>query len=233
MSLTKVILSLAVILISVLAGYFIGQNTKTTSAQIGSQTIEKSKNYDLLVKLKEEKIRKIQVWNSEDDRTFYGIIREVDEPPYDGSTFKTSDKLSIFDEFGKAVYELKDLGIGGIEFARLLKSDSLEVMVETNGGGTDSFLKILSYKDGKFTEIIDESETQFRGGYFTMLQYRSGMEGAYFKPSQLIVVGQVGGTDTNPTASVFRAKYNKLQKVGEIKMQELGDFIENQISKKK
>ncbi len=37
--------------------------------------------------------------------------------------------------------------------------------------------------------------------------------------------------DENPSATVFRFKEGKYRQVGEIKMQELGDFIEKQITK--
>ena len=105
-------------------------------------------------------------------------------------------------------------------------------MIETNGGGTDDFLKILDYKNGKFTEIIDESETQLRGGYFTMPQYRTGNKTAYFNPSQLIVIQQIGGAEENPSASVFRYKDNKFQNIGSFSMRDLGDLIEKQIAQK-
>ncbi len=48
-----------------------------------------------------------------------------------------------------------------------------------------------------------------------MPEYRSGMESPYFKPSQLIVIQQMGGSDPNPSAAIFRHKNNKFQQVGE------------------
>jgi hypothetical protein len=231
MSFAKFVLLFAIVSAALLVGYLYGQSSRTIIAQTEKQTVEKPQICDLMAKLKEEKIREIQVWNNQ-DKDFYGIIRHVNEPPSEDSSFKTSEKFTIYDEKGKSIYELKDLSVGDIRLERFLKSDSWEIMIETNSGGTDDFLKILAYKDGKFSEIIDESETQLRGGYFTILQYRTGMEDPYFKPSQLIVIQQIGGIDTNPSASVFRTKDKKFQKVGEIKMRELGDFIEQQISKK-
>jgi len=66
-----------------------------------------------------------------------------------------------------------------------------------------------------------------------MPEYRSGITGAYFKPSQLIVIQQIGGADDRPKASVFRFRENKFQKVGEISMQKLGDSIEKQLTEQK
>ncbi len=59
------------------------------------------------------------------------------------------------------------------------------------------------------------------------------MKTPYFKPNQIFVIGQLGGADESPSAAVFRFKAGKYQKVGEIRMQELGDFIEKQITKNK
>ncbi len=229
MKYAKVLLACTVILVSVSIGYFLGQAAIMTSAKTETETNKNSKNNDLLKKIKEEKVSEIKTWEDA-EKSFYGVIRRVEEPPFDGSDFKSSDKFSIYDESGKIIYETKDFGIKNIQSVRLTNPSSWEIMFETDGGGTDNFLKILDYKDGKFVEIIDESETQFRGGYFDLIQYRNGMKSPYFKPSQLVVIQQIGGADENPSAALFRMKDNKFQKVGSIEMQKLGDFIEKQIA---
>ncbi len=229
MKFTKFSLVAIAIVISVSIGYFIGQSTKTTIAQTDKKSVEPKQTCDLFTKIKDEKVSETKVWEDE-GKSFYGIIRRVEEPPFDDSTFKSSDKFSIYDENGKIVYQTKDFGIENIQSVRLTNPSSWEIMFETNGGGTDNFLKIVDFKDGKFIEIIDESETQYRGGYFDLIQYRNGMKNPYFKPSQLVVIHQMGGADENPSAAVFRVKDNKFQKVGWIDMQKLGDFIETQIA---
>jgi hypothetical protein len=168
-----------------------------------------------------------------DEEKFYAVVRETDEPLAADSIIKTSQKLNIFDETGKIVYEYRDISIGGLEIERLLKPDSREILFSTNGGGTDDFINVLSYQNGRFIELIDSADMQYRGGHFMIPQYRTGNKTPYFKPSQLIVIQQSGGADENPTASVFRAINDKFQKAGEIRMQELGDFIEEQIIKNK
>lgn len=229
MKYAKILLFCAVTLISVSIGYFLGQFATMISAKTETEINKNSKNDDLLKKIKEEKISEIKTWE-DDGESFYGIIRRVEEPPFDDSDFKSSDKFTIYNKTGKIVYQTKDFGIKNIQSVRLTNPSSWEIMFETDGGGTDNFLKIIDYKDGKFVEIIDESETQYRGGYFDLIQYRNGMKSPYFKPSQLIVTQQIGGIDENPSAAVFRMKDNKLQKVGSIEMQKLGDFIEKQIA---
>ncbi len=230
MSIAKTFLFLALISFSVACGFFIGQQTNV-AVIAQKQSTKTSKPFELLSKIKAEKIKEIKVWGDDDDK-FYGVISEVNESASKDFDSETSDKLNIYDKSGKSLYEKKDLEVENIQSVRLLKPDSWQIMFETNGGGTDNFLKILDFKNGKFNEIIDEPETQLRGGYFTMLQYRTGNKTAYFNPSQLIVIQQQGGADENPTAAVFRTKDSKFQKVGEIRMQELGDFIEKQIARK-
>ncbi len=231
MTIGKMFLLIALISFSIVGGFIIGQqNNAPVIAQ--KQPIQSSKPFDLLSKIKEEKIKEMKVWEK-DEKEFYGVIREIDESPNKDSNFESSQKLSIYDETGKAVYETKDLEIENIQSVRLMKSDSWQIIVETNGGGTDNFLKILDYNNGKFTEIINESETQLHGGYFTMLQYRTGNKTAYFNPSQLVIIQQIGGAEENPSASVFRSKNNKFQNVGSFSMRDLGDLIEKQISQKK
>lgn len=105
-----------------------------------------------------------------------------------------------------------------------------QLLIESNGGGTDNFLLILDYRDGKVVEIIDSTETQMRGGYWMINEYKTGNKTPYFKPSQIFVINQIGGADDNPSATVFRYKDNVYKKVGEIKMQKLGDFIENELN---
>jgi hypothetical protein len=61
-------------------------------------------------------------------------------------------------------------------------------------------------------------------------EYRTGVKSPYFKPAQIFIISQIGGMDENPSATIFRLKNGKYQSVGEIKMQQLGDFIEQQIS---
>ena len=226
MTYRKIVLCSISIIISLAVGYFAGQQSGISFAQNNSHKVKTKQN----VKPSNCE-RKLTIG---EDKEIYAEIKRVNESPLSGdSTYKESDKLSIYDEKRKKLYELKDFEISDIQTVRLLAPNSREIMITRNGGGTDDFLTILKYEKGKIIEALDTSETQFRGGYFTMLQYRTGMDGPYFKPSQLIVIQQIGGIDTNPSASVFREKGGKLQKAGEIQMQELGDFIEKQIAKNK
>ena len=230
MKIAKLFLLLVVIFFSVTFGFLLGrQNGVSVSAQKKSSRTAKSS--DLPKKLKTEKIKEIKTLEIEENY-FYAVIRQTDEPVDADPTLKTSDLLTIYDESGKTIYEYRDFGLSSIKAVSLTQK-SRQIMFETNGGGTDDFLKIIEYKNGGFGDLIAESETQFRGGYFTIPQYRSGGKTPYFNPAQLIVIQQLGGGDENPAASVFRTKDNKFQKVGTVKMQELGDFIENQLAKNK
>lgn len=165
------------------------------------------------------------------EKKFTAIVQSVDEPPVEDSLFKQADKLTIYDESGNSVFDFKDLSIGDLGMERLVRSDSWELTFSSNGGGTDSFLHILKYEEGRFVELGEPDDLQYRGGYLSMPQYRTGVSGPYFKPSQLIVIQQIAGTDVNPSATVLRSEKGKFGRVGEIRMQELGDFIEKSIAR--
>ena len=218
-------------LAAAVAGFLAGQSANFPLSQAESRNVENTKTCDLLSKIKEEQIAKIQSWEDENGRRLVAVVRKLDEPCDEDYVLSSCEKLSIYDEKGKAVYELKDFEIRSIEPARL-KANSRQFIVAANGGGTDDVLKILDYQDGKFTEIVGGTETQTRGGYWTMPQYGSGIVGAYFKPAQLFVIQQIGGADSNPSAAVFRWRENEFQKVGDISMRQLGDFIERRIAPK-
>ena len=231
MKIVKLFLFFGLIAFLLAGGFLLGrQSNITASAQ--KTPVRTTARFDLLNKIKEEKIKEIKVLELEEETNLFAVVRETDEPVSKDSTLKTSDQLTIYDESGKAIFEHRDFGIGSIKGVSFTPR-SRQIMIETNGGGTDDFLKIIEFQNGRFSELINESETQLRGGYFTIPQYRTGNKTPYFNPAQLIVIQQFGGGDENPSASVFRTKDNKFQKVGEIKMRELGDFIENQIAKNK
>lgn len=230
---SKFIFLLVIISFSAACGFFIGQQTKSSASSetpvlSATPVSVETKKPGFLKMLKDEKIISFQNWG---DNGYFAIIRRLNEPCDKDYDLNSCEKLSIYDETGKVLYELKDIGINSIDFARL-KPNSSQLIIETNGGGTDEFLKIVDYTNGKFIELDASEETQLRGGWWTMPEYRSGIETPYFKPAQLITIQQGGGADANPSAAVFRYKNNKFQRVGEFKMQELGDFIERQISKK-
>jgi hypothetical protein len=227
MTIRKVFLFLVIIACAVAGGFLLGQQSSVfVNAQ--KKPTAKTKNFDLLSKIKEEKIKEIKVWET-DETEFYAVIRETDEPVSNDSILKTSDNLIIYNKLGKPLYEHRDFGIYAVKTASF-KPNSRQIMIETNGGGTDNFLKIIEYKNGKFNDLIDESETQLRGGYFTIPQYRTGNKTAYFNPAQLIVIQQIGGAEENPAAAVFRFQNNKFQKIGSFSMRDLGDLIERQIA---
>lgn len=226
---SKLIFLIAVVSISLTGGFFLGQQTKSSANSESSITADTKKS-DLLKILKSENIKSFQRWEDEKDKKFFAVVRQLSEPCDKDYGLSSCQEFSIYDETGKSIFEHKDFVIGSFNMKNLTRKD-FQIIIETNGGGTDNFLKVIDFKDGKFTEIINSNETQMRGGFWTTPEYRSGMKTPYFAPDQIFVTGQNGGADENPSAAVFRFKAGKYQKVGEIKMRELGNFIEKQISK--
>ncbi len=219
-----------VVIIAVAAiGFFLGQQSKS-AASSEPAIIGDNKKPDLIQLIREQNVSSVVSWER-DDKKFFGVTRGLNEPCEKDSILKSCEQFSIYDENNKVAYKLKDISIMFEGFNRFTPNAS-QIMLRQNGGGTDDFLTVIDYKDGKFTELPMSSETQLRGVYWTMPEYRTGADAPYFKPSQLIVIQQGGGSDPNPSAAVFRYRNNKFQKVGEIQMQELGDFIETQLNKK-
>lgn len=211
---SKFIFLLIIISISAVCGLFIGQQSKS-SASSETAVVENTKKLDFIKVLQNEKIINFQSFEDiGDEKELFGVVRQLDESCEKDSDLSSCQKFSVYDESGKSLYELKDFTIDSFRTERLIRRNA-QIIIETNGGGTDNFLKILDYKDGKFTEIINSNETQMRGGFWSTPEYR------------------IGGGDENPSATVFRFKDGKYLSVGEFKMQELGDFIEKQIAKKK
>jgi len=230
MTISRKLLFLLIIACAVAGAFLLGQQV---SVFTNAQNIPSgAKNFELLSQIKKEKIKEIRVWETDDGEEFYAAVRETNQPVSKDSTLPVSEQINIYDRTGKSIYEHRDLLIHEVQSVSLTPG-SWQLMFETNGGGTDNFLKIIEYKNGKFSELIDESETQMRGGYFMIPQYRTGNKAPYFNPSQLIVIQQIGGADENPTAAVFRFQNNKLQKAGSFSMRDLGDLIEKQIAPKK
>jgi len=227
---SKLILLIVIISVSAACGFFIGQQAKS-SANSEIPILEETKKPNFLKILKDEKIISFQ--SLEDDgngKKLFGVVQQLNEPCEKDYDLNSCQKFSVYDESGKSLFEYKDFVIESFREEYLTRQNS-QIIIESNGGGTDNSLKIIDFKNGKFAEIINSNETQMRGGFWTTPEYRSGMKTPYFTPSQIFVIGQIGGADENPSAAVFRFKAGKYQKAGEIKMQELGDFIEKQIAK--
>jgi|GEM_PF-5701877 len=230
MTIRKMFLFLIIIACAVAGGFLLGQQYSIlVNAQ--KKAISKSKSFDLLGSIKAERIKEIEVWTTDEDEEFYAVIRKTDDPVSPASVLKSSDRLNIYDKSGKSIYEHRDMSIFNVVSVSF-KSRSWQIMFETNGGGTDDFLRIIEYRNGRFNDFIDESETQMRGGYFMIPQYRTGNKAPYFNPAQLIVIQQIGGADEDPRAAVFRLENNKFQKAGSFSMRDLGDLIEKQIARK-
>ncbi len=170
-------------------------------------------------------------WQVSDDKTLSVVKKKLMAKCEPDFILNSCEELSIFDDRGKKLSGLKDIGIVSYKLLNLTRQGA-QLLIEINSGGTDNYFTILDYRNGKVVEIIDSTETQMRGGYWTMNEYRSGNQTPYFKPSQLFIINQLGGSDPNPYASIFRYRNGFYKKIGEISMQTLGDFIEKEISAK-
>lgn len=174
----------------------------------------------------------IQYWNANDEVTLEIVTKHLTSDCEKDFVINSCEELSILDKNGKRLFHFRDVVFESIQFINLTRNGT-QLLIESNGGGTDNFLLILDYRNGKVVEIIDSTETQMRGGYWMMNEYKAGNKTPAFKASQIFIVNQIGGADDNPSASVFRYKDDMYKKIGEIKMKKLGDFIDKELSLRK
>jgi hypothetical protein len=225
-------LALVLILISAFFGFLLGRNDGKIETNIRSATEKTDLNADLLKLLDTERIDMLKTWTGEGNKRFFGVIRNLDTPFDEDAFFKTHQEFGIYDETGKSVFVFKDFIVHSFDFAHL-QPDGSSIVVTSNGGGTDNLLTVVEYENGGFREQKTDDDFHFRGGWWMMPEYRSGNEGSYFKPAQMFVIQQIGGSDSRPNAAVFRNKDKRFQKVGEISMRDLGDEIERQLTENK
>ena len=225
----KAVLIITLTVISFICGYLVkGNNSPTVIEMPVSPETNTDITQDETIPTQNSSIRS---WNVNHEVTLKIISKRLTVGCEKDFGLNSCEEVSILDEKGKRLFQFRDFVIVSLQFLNLTRNGK-QLLIESNGGGTDNFLLILDYKDGKVVEIIDSTETQMRGGYWMMNDYKTGNQTPYFMPSQIFVINQIGGADNNPSASVFRYKHGMYKKVGEIKMQKLGDFIENEISLK-
>ncbi len=157
---SKLIILIAIISISAACGFFIGQQTKS-SASSETPILENTKKPDFVKILQDEKIESFKTWEDEKGKKFFGVVHQLNEPCEKGYSLNSCQKFSVYDESGKSVYENKDFVIESFNIENLTRQN-FQLIIETNSGGTDNFLQIIDYKNGKFAEII---QTQIRGGF--------------------------------------------------------------------
>jgi hypothetical protein len=209
------------IIFSAAMGIFIDQTYQGVIAHDSAEC-------DLIATMDREKVLLARHFG--DEGQFYGFVRESNRIDTKTGFDDSGQTLSIRDKSGSEIFSKRYKEVADFSYPNLTR-DSQQLLVETNGGGTDNFLEIYTFRNNRFEPIIDSQETQMQGGYFVIPEYRKGMKATYFKPDEIIVIQQLWRADDDPTATVFRYMKNKYEPVGEIRMQQLGDFIEANLSK--
>jgi hypothetical protein len=82
------------------------------------------------------------------------FVQQLDEPCDKDNNLSTCERFSVYNEQGKAVYEFKDFQVEGFTFERFAQF-SEQIVIESNGGGTDNFLTIVDTKDSKCESRIE------------------------------------------------------------------------------
>lgn len=234
MSLIKLLFLSSLIVFSGLCGFILSQEQKSfQNSELNillTQPALNTETLNLLKSIKAKKIENILTWNTDDGTSYFGYVQQFNGScKIEDVMLDSCQKLFIYDESGKLIFVKSDVALS-FKIISLTK-DSFQILMTTNGGGTDIFLEIVEYKNKKFTEIVDDvNGQQMRGGWWMMPEYRSNNDAPYFKPQQIIAIQQQGGADKNPDAAILRYKNNKFILAGKIKMQELGDFIESRLT---
>jgi hypothetical protein len=180
--------------------------------------------------LKKENITDFGIWRvgpNENDKIFY-ITKII---PADEEFPSGSELFRIYDNTHKLIYEEKANGFSGIEiFAILRQSRSQLIIKAINYGGSGRFFKILDFQEGKVICLTNEDDTLYSGDIEILPQYQKDVK-YYSTPYQVFLTESV--SSPSPEATVLRYVNGKYVSVGKLNQLEVGNFINENLSKEK
>ncbi len=142
---------------------------------INAQTVTNSEA-SITSRLRNERIVQINRWNIGDDvdESLLVMVQAFDESPhYEGS----GERLFIANNAGTTIYEDHFRGVSRIYSTGALRHEANyrpQLVVEVNDGGSDHFLLMLDYRDGRVTNLTEDIENSFHIGAEVRPQLRSG-----------------------------------------------------------
>lgn len=151
------------------------------------------------------------------------------DPNYDGAGVK----LSVFDHAGSVIYEDYFSEVDRIYPIYALRKASPQLAMEVSYGGSECFLKMLDYKDGKVVDLMAgvEPDNDFDVSAEVRPQFRNGTNAAT-EPYQIALTSGVGLASTvEKFTEVYRYKDGKYRLAGTYSARQVDDYIETLLAR--
>lgn len=224
-----VIIVLMIVMISVVASSYVQKREHYNRPYAGSDQDNGDTSKAVSERLKNDRVVSVHTWNvtaddEVDEHNLFCVVQSFDShPKYEGRGVK----LSIFDESKALIYEDEFTSIGEIRSLGGRYDSPPQLILDVNFGGNADFLQILSYRNGKVTEMLNE---MIGSGYEIRPQFRSSVTPAK-ENLQVILISNGLASPGEKFASVYRYKNNKYVYVGKYSQKKADDFIERSLSK--
>lgn len=148
-----------------------------------------------------------------------------------GDQNRGGQKLSIFDESGKLLYEETAISFGKVySLGALRNSTSQLILSSINYGGSARFFKVLDFREGRVKPITSEDDMQFTADAQISPQFRNGVR-TDTEPYEIVLTDPGLASNTH-YARVYRYKNGKYVYQAEYNRQTAGDAVERLSSRK-
>lgn len=159
------------------------------------------------------------------DKGLIYTVRAFDQDPcYEGKGVK----LSMFNEPGALIYEKCFSEVHRVYLSNALREASFpQLVLEVSYGGSDGFLEMLDYQDGKVVSLTDaiKPNNSFRSGANVRPQFRSSIIPA-LEPSEILLTPDGLANPGEKYTVVYRYKDGAYRYAGEFSQRKVDDYIE-------
>lgn len=213
--------------VTVIACISSGKSSSLISAH--SRNISVGKLYDIIKTVNRENIIYYNVWETDSPEILHCIIARYGKPKYLGDP---RDNLLIYNSKGELLYQDESGGqILNIEFKRVMRNLSSQMIIHKNQGGKLKELQIFDYLDGEIKEILVEGFITYYNWCEIRPSYRAGGDSSN-EPFQVITSNEDDVSLSGEiVAEVFRYKNGKYRRVGKFNQTEIDNQIEKMLGK--
>jgi hypothetical protein len=176
----------------------------------------------ILSKFKESKVKIYGEWNVEEDSPLIYLVENTEN----------GDIFSVLNSFGKVLYEKKVTEIEKVYDIFALRTENSQLVFEYNEGGSDSFVEILDYNEGKLDKIISDSngENSFGADISIQPQFRPNINPAK-EPFEILLTEYGLASSAGKFTKILRYKNKKYRYFGKFDREKIDEFKEKIISR--